>query len=121
MPVNRSPADLLPLKQDVVLILLALTDRPSHGYGLMRAIEMRSGGEMALPIGTLYRTLKRMLDDGLIVACDPPSRSASGDARRRYYRMTPFGARVLAAEIARMKQLTRAARQFVDGSRPRLA
>jgi DNA-binding PadR family transcriptional regulator len=121
MAAHPEPGNLLPLKQDVVLILLALAEQPSHGYGLMRAVEERSDGSMVLPIGTLYRTLKGMLADGLIAPCDPPSKSAAADARRRFYRITGFGGRVLTAEIARMAQLTRAARQVVGHLRTRPA
>jgi len=118
---SRSPTSLLPLKPDVLLILLALADQPQHGYGIMRDVEERSGGELVLQTGALYRTLRRMLGDGLIQECDAPSRTEISDVRRRYYRPTRFGVAVLNAEVDRMSKLVRAARLTALGKRPRLA
>lgn len=116
----RDPADLLPLKSDVLLILLAVAPAPLHGYGILRDVETRSGGEVILQTGALYRLLRRMLDDGLIEECERPQDDDSADERRRYYRPTEFGRRVMDAEVARMARLVRAARLTAGGKRPRL-
>lgn len=121
MTSSRPPESMRPLKNDVLMILLAVADRPRHGYGIMRDVEDRSGGEVRLQTGALYRALRRMLDDGLLEECDAPPDVESADARRRYYRLTRFGAAVLTAEVDRMAKLVRAARLTALGKRPRLA
>jgi DNA-binding PadR family transcriptional regulator len=115
------PADLLPLKSDVLLILLAVAPAPLHGYGILRDVAERSGGELVLQTGALYRVLRRMLNDRLIEECPRPADADSSDERRRYYQLTPFGRQVMDAEVARMARLVRAARLTADGKRPRLA
>ena len=114
------PADLLPLKSNVLLILLALAARPLHGYGIIREVEDRSGGDVLLQTGALYRELRRLLNDGLIMECERPADEASDDERRRYYTLTSFGQRVMDAEVERMSRLVRAARLTANGKRPRL-
>jgi DNA-binding PadR family transcriptional regulator len=122
MPNPRSPASLLPLAHDVLLILLALAAEPRHGYGIIRDVDERSNGTIALQTGALYRALKRLLADGLIEASAPPHGTpADSDSRRRYYCITAFGARVLAAEVDRMAVLVRAAHAIEAGRRPRFA
>ena len=115
------PADFLPLKGDVLLIMLALASRPLHGYGIIRDVEERSAGEVMLQTGALYRTLRRLLNDRFIQECPTPADEETTDERRRYYRLTPFGQHVLDAEVERMSRLVRAARLTADGKRPRLA
>lgn len=103
-----NPEELLPLSPPVYHVLLALADDTLHGYGMMQAFdELSGGGEHLLP-GTLYATLARMVETGLIEETDPPEVGA--DARRRYYRATRFGRRVAAAETARMSHLVELAR-----------
>ena len=116
----RDPDDFFPLKTDTLYVLLALSAAPQHGYGILRDVEARSGGRVVLQTGALYRTLRRLLNDGFIEECDRPAGSASDDERRRYYRPTPFGRAVLDAEVARMARLVRAARLTAGGKRPRL-
>jgi DNA-binding PadR family transcriptional regulator len=118
---TKDPADLLPLKTDVLLILLALATRPLHGYGIIRDVEARSGGEVLLQTGALYRTLRRLLDDELIEECAAPAGEETSDERRRYYRPTRWGTAVMDAEVERMSRLVRAARLTAGGKRPRLA
>ena len=113
------PGDFLPLKSDVLLILMALAEGPQHGYGLIRDVEMRSEGQTVLQTGALYRTLRRLLEDGTIDECPRPAGEASDDERRRYYTVTPFGRAVLEAEIARMSRLVRAAKIAGSGRRAR--
>jgi DNA-binding PadR family transcriptional regulator len=115
------PRAFLPLKHDVLMILLALGGGPRHGYGIMRDVEDRSDGEVVLQAGALYRTLKRLLGDGLVEECGAPPDVRDDDARRRYYRLTTLGGRVLDAEVERMDRLVRAARLTATGKRPRLA
>lgn len=115
------PADYLPLKSDVLLIMLALASRSRHGYGIIRDVEERSGGDARLQTGALYRTLRRLLNDRFIEECSRPADDDGSDERRRYYRLTLFGQQVLDAEVARMSRLVRAARLTAGGKRPRLA
>ena len=81
-------------------ILLALAAGPRHGYGIMKEVERESGGRVRLEIGSLYRLLGRMLDDGHI-----EETGVDGDERRRYYRITRLGRRVLSAEAERLADL----------------
>ena len=111
------PEDHLPLKSDVLLILLALADRPLHGYAIIRDVEARSAGRVRLQTGALYRTLRRLLQEGFITERPAPRGADSSDERRRYYEPTRFGRAVLDAELARMAQLVRAATR----RKPRLA
>jgi len=79
-------------------ILLALAGGPRHGYGIMKEAESESGGGVRLEIGSLYRLLGRLLEAGLI-------EDAEGDERRRYYRITRLGRRVLKSEAGRLAGL----------------
>jgi DNA-binding PadR family transcriptional regulator len=103
-----SPEDLLPLSPPVYHVLLALGHDKLHGYAMMQVLEELTGGAERLLPGTLYATLARMVETGLIEEADAPVKD--GDARRRYYRATPFGRRVGAAETARMARLVEVAR-----------
>jgi len=103
-----TPDELLPLSPPVYHVLLALGDETLHGYAMMQAIEGLTGGAGQLLPGTLYATLARMVETGLIREAAPPE--AGADARRRYYRATAFGRRVAAAETARMARLVQVAR-----------
>ena len=110
----------LPLKADVLMILLALRDGERHGYAIMRDAEVRSEGAVRLQTGALYRTLKRLLDDGLVAETPAPSHADVDDERRRYYRLSRLGASVVAAELERLARLVDAARRAVTRP-PRLA
>ena len=92
-------------------ILLALGSERLHPYGIMQSIDERTGGKAVILPGTLYTSIARMLDQGLIE--DAPDRPApeDDDARRRYYRLTGFGRRVVAAEIERLAALIRVAEE----------
>jgi DNA-binding PadR family transcriptional regulator len=106
----RGPRDLTPLTPAVLHILLALADEERHGYGIMKEVEGRSGGEMRLGPGTLYGAIKRMLVDGLIEESDERPDLELDDQRRRYYRITSFGREVAGAEAARLEELVCEAR-----------
>jgi DNA-binding PadR family transcriptional regulator len=102
------PADLrtfLPLKPVDLQLLLALADEEMHGYGLVQAIADRTDGLVTLEPGNLYRVIKRLLADGLVAESDRRVVAESGDERRRYYRLTALGGRVLSAEIRRLQTL----------------
>src|ERR687893_2901652 len=107
---RRRPRDLLPLTPAVLHILLALADEERHGYGVMKEVEDRTGGEMRLGPGTLYGAIKRMLAEGLIEESDERPDPELDDQRRRYYRLTDFGRRVAVGEAKRLEQMVAAAR-----------
>ena len=104
-------ADQLPLGTPVLHVLLALGHERRHGYGIMLAIEEKSGGEATILPGTLYTTLNRMVKAGLIEEAEAPADAPDDDRRRSYYRTTDFGRRVLEAETRRLATLVRIARQ----------
>jgi DNA-binding PadR family transcriptional regulator len=111
------PEQLLPFTPVTLNILLALADEERHGYGIGVEVRERTGGKMRLGPGTLYGTLKRVVDGGLVEESDSlPEELDAGtrryDAeRRRYYRLTGFGERVLGAELARLQRVVRTAQQ----------
>jgi DNA-binding PadR family transcriptional regulator len=104
------PGSLLPLPPAFLHILLALADDERHGYDVMREVRRLTEGAVEMGPGTLYGAIKRMLEEGLIEESDTRPASELDDERRRYYRVTPFGVRVLAAETARLSRLIRVAR-----------
>lgn len=113
------PRDYLPLKPLDLQLLLALSEEELHGYRLVQAIAERTDGLITLEPGNLYRVIKRLLDDGLVAESarrDVPSAERGEEQRRRYYRITALGQRVLAAELRRLDQLVRskAARDLVQ-------
>jgi DNA-binding PadR family transcriptional regulator len=110
MPPVADPSTFLPLKTDVVFVMMALEARPLHGYAIIRDVSERSSGEVEIQAGALYRTLRRLLNDGLITECGAPPGEPSTDERRRYYKATPLGRAVLRADLARMTRLVQAAR-----------
>jgi DNA-binding PadR family transcriptional regulator len=91
----------MPLKPEDFLILLVLSRGARHGYGIMKDVESESGGEVTLGIGSLYRLLARMMRAGLVAA----TASSRADERRRNYRLTPLGERVLREESRRLADL----------------
>ena len=110
MTTARAAAEaLLPLPPATFHILLALVDGERHGYAIIQDVEARTGGELRLSAGTLYRSIARMVEQGLIaeVTRRPAVRD---DERRRYYRITRFGTDVARAELRRLSQLVRLAR-----------
>lgn len=107
---ERPVTDLLPLTPAIAHILLALADHERHGYGIMLEVERLTAGATRMGPGTLYGTVKRLLASGLIEEADERPDPALDDERRRYYRITRLGKRVLQAESARMATLLAAAR-----------
>jgi DNA-binding PadR family transcriptional regulator len=102
---------LLPLQAATFHILMALADEDRHGYAIIQDVAERTGGELKLSPGTLYRSIQRMLEDGLIIETRDRPAPELDDERRRYYRITPFGASVARAETRRLAQLIKLARQ----------
>jgi len=98
------------LKPQWFQILLALADRDLHGYAIMKEVLDRTDGRMRLWPATLYGSLKRMLESGLIVEVDVPARSSDDQIDRRFYRITRLGKRRLAEEVERMTEYIAAAR-----------
>lgn len=101
----RPPEDLLPLTPAVFHILLALADGEKHGYAIMQEVVAITNGEMKMGPGTLYGSIKRMLEMGLIGESDERPDPALDDERRRYYRLTTFGEQVAKAESKRLATL----------------
>lgn len=100
-----------PLSDPVLHILLALSDRPRHGYGIVQEIEKRTGGSVRVGTGTLYTALKRLREDGLIEETADPDGPDSGARRRRTYRLTRRGRKELAHQAKRLAALVGHARQ----------
>jgi DNA-binding PadR family transcriptional regulator len=99
--------DFLPLKTNWFHILLSLAPDEQHGYGIMQEVLTRTGGKVRLWPATLYGTLKRLIEAGLIEESAERPAAEFDDARRRYYRLTRLGRRVLHAESARLEELVR--------------
>jgi|SRR5687768_595486 len=108
MDRRRAEADT-PLRRVEFHILLSLASSDRHGYGIIQDIQER--GETSIPdVGTMYRALARMVENGLIHAADRRPAPDAGDERRNYYRITPRGLQVAREEARRMELLLRAAR-----------
>ena len=103
----------LPLSPQVFHILVALAERDQHGYGIMQDVAERTSGRLRLSAGTLYGSIKRLLEQGLVVELRERERPREGDddPRRRYYRLTPLGRKVARAEAARMAELLEQAKR----------
>src|ERR1051326_8202506 len=108
--VNMQPESLLPLPTAVFHILIAVADRERHGYSIMQDVAQRTEGKVQLSAGTLYSSIRRMLEQGLIEELSESPDPTSADERRRYYRLTRFGKRTAAAEVERLNALVQQAR-----------
>ncbi|HXK02516.1 MAG TPA: helix-turn-helix transcriptional regulator [Verrucomicrobiae bacterium] len=102
-----SPESFTPLKSHWFHVLLSLAGQEQHGYGIMQEVLERTHGKVRLWPATLYGTLKRLMDEDLIEESGARPAPELDDARRRYYRLTRLGRRVLAAESARLEDLVR--------------
>ena len=107
---DPSPDFLLPLPTAVFHILIALADRDRHGYSIMQDVAARTGGKVQLSAGTLYSSIRRMLEQGLIEELAESPDPSNTDERRRYYRLTRFGKRAAAAEVRRLNAMVQQAR-----------
>ena len=110
--MTRSTAaePLPPLPSACFHILLALAAEDRHGYAILLDVEKRTGGEVRLSAATLYRSIQRLLEDGLIVELRERPAPELDDERRRYYRITPRGEAAARAETQRLTKLVRLAR-----------
>ena len=105
------PQDFLPLTPAVFHILLALSEGERHGYAIMREIGESTQGQVKIGPGTLYGTIKRLLESGLIEESDERPGPDQDDERRRYYRLTGLGQRIVEAEAARYNDLAKLVRR----------
>ena len=104
---RKKPEAFLPLKSHWLHILVSLVGGEQHGYGIMRDVLERSGGTVRLWPATLYGSLKRLIKEGLIVESGERPAPEFDDARRRYYKLTGLGQRVLDLESQRLQDLVR--------------
>ena len=110
MARDDAPEALLPLPTATFHILMALADEDRHGYAIIQDVAERTGGALRLSAGTLYRSIQRLLEQGLIVETHDRPAPEFDDERRRYYRLTKFGTAVAEAETRRLSQLVKLAR-----------
>ena len=110
MNEEPSPQSLLPLQPTTFHILLSLAEEDRHGYAIILDVARRTDGEIKLNAGTLYRSIQRMLELGLITETKTRPTPEVDDERRRYYRITPFGTAVAQAEVKRLSGLVKMAR-----------
>lgn len=103
--------DIAPLTPAVFQVLLSLAEGEKHGYAILKDVEEHGNGEVSLSTGTLYAIIKRLLAEGLILECRNRPPADQDDQRRRYYRLTPQGRTVAAAEAERMEKLIARARE----------
>ena len=102
------PSDMLPLTPAMLHILLVLVDGEKHGYAIMQDVAQLTEWQIKLVPGTLYRSIKKMLDAGMIEELDERPDPELDDERRRYYRLTGFGERIARAEVERLAHLVNA-------------
>jgi DNA-binding PadR family transcriptional regulator len=105
-----TPESLLPLQPTTFHILLSLAEEDRHGYAIIVDVARRTNGEIKLSAGTLYRSIQRMLELGLIGETKSRLAPEMDDERRRYYRITPFGTAVATVEVKRLTGLVKMAR-----------
>jgi DNA-binding PadR family transcriptional regulator len=111
MTTKETSGAALPLPPATFQILLALVGGERHGYAIMKEVAESTDGGVRLGPGTLYGTLKRLLDAGLVEETDERGGTDTGDERRRYYRITKRGLTVARGEARRLELMVRAARQ----------
>jgi len=109
-------APFLPLSPAILHILLSLAGEDRHGYGIMQEVARQSEGTYKLGPGTLYDNLEKLMERALVK--DVARRSANDDPRRRYYQLTPFGRRILTAEVSRLEGVLREARHHLSATNP---
>jgi len=100
--MDHKTDDLLPLPEASFHILMALAEDDRHGYAIIQDVAARTRGRVRLSPGTLYRSIQRMLEDALIVETRERPAPEDDDERRRYYRITGLGERVVTAEARRL-------------------
>lgn len=117
MTEDPKPESLTPLQPATFHILMSLADGDRHGYAIIQDVAARTCGKLRLSAGTLYRSIQRMLEQGLIAETQKRPAPEQDDERRRYYRITPFGRAVATAEARRLTDLVKMARArgFIPG------
>jgi DNA-binding PadR family transcriptional regulator len=105
------PSSLLPLPAATFHILMSIAEEDRHGYAIIQDVAARTNGDLKLSAGTLYRSIQRMLEQGLLIEPRDRPSPEEDDERRRYYRITPYGKAVAKAEANRLMQLLRLARE----------
>jgi DNA-binding PadR family transcriptional regulator len=106
--IMPTPDEFLPLKPIELLILTMLSAGERHGYGIRQDIVMHTEGRVTLEAGNLYRHIRNLQSGGMVDETEPKL-AAGDDERRIYYRLLPFGKKVLAAELSRLRALMRVA------------
>jgi DNA-binding PadR family transcriptional regulator len=117
--MKLSTMRFLPLSPAALHILLALAGEDLHGYGIMLEVARQSEGKYKLGPGTLYDNLRKLMTQGNVEEIQKGT--SGGDPRRRYYRLTGLGRRVLSAEVARLEGVVREAKANLLGTKPRRA
>ncbi len=108
-PLQKPVQEFLPLPASVMQIIVALASGEKHGYAVMQEVEALSAGAVKMGPGTLYGSIKRMIDQGLLEETESRLDPALDDERRRYYKLTELGHRVGSAEHDRLRRLVSAA------------
>ena len=108
--MTETPDSLLPLPTATFYILMAVSSEDRHGYAIILDVADLTGGAVRLSAGTLYRSIQRMLEQGLLIETESAT-PETDDERRRYYRITPFGRNVAEAEALRLSQMVKLARR----------
>lgn len=117
--MKENTSRFLPLSPAALHILLALAGEDLHGYGIMLEVARQSEGQYKMGPGTLYDNLRKLMAQGSVEEIQ--RRTSGDDPRRRYYRLTGLGRRVLAAEVARLEGVVREAKGYLRGTKPRRA
>jgi len=119
--MKENISQFLPLSPAALHILLALAGEDLHGYGIMLEVARQSEGQYKLGPGTLYDNLRKLMTQRCVEEAQRRLAAAKDDPRRRYYRLTGLGKRVLMAEVARLEGVVREAKGFLAGVKPRRA
>ena len=106
-----------PLTPAVLYILMALSDSEKHGYAIMKQVETDSENKVSMGPGTLYGSLKRMLESGLVAECDKKIDPNMDDQRRIYYKITGLGKQALEAELERYRRVVSLTKRHASGAR----
>ena len=117
--MKENASRFLPLSPAALHILLALAGEDLHGYGIMLEVARQSEGQYKMGPGTLYDNLRKLMTQRCVEEIQ--RRAAEDDPRRRYYRLTGLGRRVLSAEVARLERVVREAKGYLLGTKPRRA
>jgi DNA-binding PadR family transcriptional regulator len=107
----KKPEDFLPLNRSTFLIMLSLVDQPRHGYGIMLEMSQQTDGAVRVAPGTLYTTIKKLMDAGLIEEAKTRPKVEEDDERRRYYSLTDLGREVVRLEAERLLKLVAIAKE----------